>query len=375
MIIIPLYDLGNIKFNNLSKFFIKIKNKFLIEYCLESLDLTNNKLLFILSENDSFNHNIDHLLKKIYPFCMIEIINESYSVIDTIYKTLHKIENNESIIIYAPPFSYFEPKFDINKIKDDLFVLLVKTNNPIYCYANIKNNKIVNLREKQIVSHYGLIGLYYFKNKSLLEKYICDSKSIINIKSKKKTYLSDILNLLIIDGYEIGFEICDLVYPFTTNKNILYLKNKVLKDKSIFGLSCDHSGFKTKNLIKKYLKSKNISYIDYGCYTDNDCDFQDYITNQYCGYKNNEFNVGLSICRSGQGVNISSNHTGFYSALVYDIWSLEKSIEHNNCRFFCLSERLIEKKVITIEEIIETIFKSKFLGGRFIDRLIKVEGD
>ena len=42
MIVIPLYDLGEIKYNNLSKFFIKIDNKFIIEFCLKSLDLERN---------------------------------------------------------------------------------------------------------------------------------------------------------------------------------------------------------------------------------------------------------------------------------------------------------------------------------------------
>ena len=121
-----------------------------------------------------------------------------------------------------------------------------------------------------------------------------------------------------------------------------------------------------------YLESKKIKYIDYGCFTNDDCDYQDFINNQYQGYVNNEFDFGLSFCRSGQGVNISANQTGFFSALIYDKWAAQMAIEHNNCNFFCLSERLLENKIYTNEDIIEILYKSHFLGGRFVDRLLKI---
>ena len=173
--------------------------------------------------------------------------------------------------------------------------------------------------------------------------------------------------------YKINYKIIELAYPFTIEKNINYIKKRILKNNIIFGLSSDHSGFKTKSLIINYLNKNNIKYIDYGCFIEDDCDYQDFITNQHNGFLNNEFNFGISICRSGQGVNISANHTGFFSALIYDLWSIQMAIEHNNCNFLCLSERLIENNIYSIENIFDSIFKYKFLGGRFLDRLIKME--
>jgi len=48
-------------------------------------------------------------------------------------------------------------------------------------------------------------------------------------------------------------------------------------------------------------------------------------------------------------------------------------IEHNNCNFYCLSDKLIENNTYTVEEIIDIIYTYKFLGGRFLNRLLKVE--
>ena len=118
-----------------------------------------------------------------------------------------------------------------------------------------------------------------------------------------------------------------------------------------------------------------MKFIDYGAFLERDCDYQDYITNQYKGFIKNEFNFGISICRSGQGVNISSNHTGFTSALIYDNWSAQMAIEHNNCNCVFFSERLVSKRNYNIEDIIEIILEKKFLGGRFLDRFVKVKNN
>ena len=39
---------------------------------------------------------------------------------------------------------------------------------------------------------------------------------------------------------------------------------------------------------------------------------------------------------------------------------LKMAIEHNNCNFFCLSERLLENKIYTNEDIIEILYKFIF---------------
>ena len=247
-------------------------------------------------------------------------------------------------------------------------MLLFKTNNPKHCYTKIVNNKITEFKEKQIVGNHALVGIYVFRNKHLLLKYIS------NMDLTQKLYLSDLLNIFLSNNIDITYKISDLIYPFKDDKHINYIKNNILLyPKNItIGLSCDHSGYTSKLQMMKYLENKNIKYIDYGCYMNDDCDYYDYVKNQYNGFKNNEFTFGFSFCRSAQGVNIAANHVGFYSALIYDIWSAQMAIQHNNSNFFCLSDRLIQNNTYTIKDIIEIIINNKFLGGRFMDRLLKL---
>ena len=369
MLIVPLFDIGKHMIDGQSKFFIKIKDKFLIEYCLQSIIIQDTDIIFILNDVDCNNFKLDIILKSIYKNSTIKIINTSNSVLDTLFRIKDDIKENKKIMIFAPPFTYFEPNFNINLYdadKDECLILLSKSNNPDHCYANIDDNKkIIDIKEKHIIGKYALIGLYCFKNKQTLFKYF----HTLNLNNH--LYLSDLLKNFI-NNDTISYEIIDLVYSFKNEQYIKYLKNKVIYKQDIkIGLSCDHSGFEQKNIMKKYLDNNLISYIDYGCYTSYDCDYHDFIKNQYNGYINNEFNFAISFCRSGQGVNICANHTGFISTLIYNTWSAQMAIEHNNCNCMCLSGKLLDDNEYDYQTIIDIIKNHKFLGGRFLDRMIK----
>lgn len=372
MIIVPIFDICKEKIDNFPKFFHKINNKFIFQYCLQSIDLANEKLLFIISERDSNNFGIDTILSSLYE-CEIKILKKSSSLLDTLYQSKNSILENEIITIFAPPFTYFEPMMNIKNIHNgSCHILLFKSNNPQHCYVNIKNNKIINIKEKEVIGKYAILGIYSFKNKNVL--FYNDSNEIFHMIhcDNQKNYLSDILIKYLEKNIEINYINVELVYPFKDKLYIDYLK-KSIKNEIVFGISCDHSGYNTKIKIIDYLKSKLLKFIDYGAFLDKDCDYQDYISNQYKGYIKNEFNFGISICRSGQGVNISANHTGFTSALIYNNWSAQMAIEHNNSNFFCFSDKLVSNGDYSIEDIIEIILKHKFLGGRFLDRFIKVK--
>lgn len=376
MIIIPIFNVGSERYGSLSKFFLKIRNQFAIQYCLDCIERTDNEqLLFLVSEVDCANFKVDKILSQLYPDCMTYQVHDSHSVIDTLYQARTLIPNSERIVVFAPPFTYFEPRLTLAEIEDyadaEVYLLVTKTNNPHYCYANIKDRNVMAVKEKKIISSHGLTGIYCFRNKAVLYSHI--PAFMQQIAAGDKLYLSDVLQQVIACGGSIISRETELTYPFTDHKNITYLKQHVRWNEIIIGLSCDHSGYRGKGQMIQCLDHMGIKYVDYGCYTRDDCDFQDYITNQAIGYKNNEFNFGLSFCRSGQGVNIAANHSGFSSAVIYDKWSAQMAIQHNNCNFFCLSERLMDSGIYTPSEIMHIILDQRFLGGRFLDRLTKTK--
>jgi len=133
MLIVPLFDIGNQIINGQSKFFVKIHDKFIIEYCLQSVIIQDTDIMFILNEMDCNNFNLDIILRGIYKHSTIKIITTSNSVINTLNSIKDDIKENEKIIIFAPPFTYFEPKFDVNLYnanKNECLILLSKSNNP-----------------------------------------------------------------------------------------------------------------------------------------------------------------------------------------------------------------------------------------------------
>ena len=67
MLVVPLFNINKETYRNISKFFNKINNKFLIEFFLESLNITKEEeILFIINFYDCNNLNLNKILKKIY---------------------------------------------------------------------------------------------------------------------------------------------------------------------------------------------------------------------------------------------------------------------------------------------------------------------
>ena len=104
MLVVPLFNINKETYRNISKFFTKINNKFLIEFCLESLNITKEEeILFIINFYDCNNLNLNKILKKIYKNFIINIIKKSNSILDTLYQSKELIKDDEKLIIFAPP--------------------------------------------------------------------------------------------------------------------------------------------------------------------------------------------------------------------------------------------------------------------------------
>ena len=242
MLVVPLFNINKETYRNISKFFTKINNKFLIEFCLESLNITKEEeILFIINFYDCNNLNLNKILKKIYKNCIINIIKKSNSILDTLYQSKELIKDDEKLIIFAPPFTYFKPVFDFNTLnKEECFVLLFKSNNPNHCYVEIKNENIINIKEKEIIGNHALLGLYAFKNKKIIFDHL--SEDIV----KNKFYLSDILNCILENNQKIYFNKSELfillkilniliilksIEKYSSNRNLLIIQGLTVKIK------------------------------------------------------------------------------------------------------------------------------------------------
>ena len=67
--------------------------------------------------------------------------------------------------------------FDIlSKVRTEkyssIFYFTSKEKKPIYSYIKIKNNKIIDLKEKSKISNNANVGAYFFSSISILNKYL-----------------------------------------------------------------------------------------------------------------------------------------------------------------------------------------------------------
>ena len=140
--------------------------------------------------------------------------------------------------------------------------------------------------------------------------------------------------------------------------------------KKIF-LSSDHAGFKLKELIKTYLNKKNIKFFDLGPQNDEQVDYPDFAHKVAKKVKTSSNHVGILVCGSGMGMNITANrHKNIRAAQCYNLKSTKLSRLHNDANIITLGSRLLTKK--TALNCVSVFLNTKFEGGRHAKRIKKI---
>ena len=87
--------------------------------------------------------------------------------------------------------------------------------------------------------------------------------------------------------------------------------------------------------------------------------------------KNKNNQLGILICGSGIGMNITANkHKNIRAALCYNIKSARLSRQHNNANVMAVGARLIKKNLAL--KCVNTFIKTDFKGGRHLRRIKKI---
>ena len=140
--------------------------------------------------------------------------------------------------------------------------------------------------------------------------------------------------------------------------------------KKIF-ISSDHAGFKLKEDIKISLKKKKLKFEDLGPINDNRVDYPDYAHKLAKKVKINKNNVGILVCGSGTGMNITANkHKNVRAAQCFNAKSTKLSRLHNDANIITLGSRLISKK--NALKFVGIFLKTGFDGGRHLKRIKKI---
>ena len=136
-------------------------------------------------------------------------------------------------------------------------------------------------------------------------------------------------------------------------------------------IASDHAGFYLKQKLLKYLLKEKQDVKDLGCFTDEKVDYPDFGHPLANAISAGEYEFGISICGTGNGINMTVNkHPGIRSALCWneDISRLARA--HNDANICALPGRFISEAEACL--IIKTFLNTPFEGGRHKKRIDKI---
>lgn len=137
------------------------------------------------------------------------------------------------------------------------------------------------------------------------------------------------------------------------------------------GLASDHAGYALKTYVKEYLASIGEEYMDYGCPSEESCDYPDYAHALADGLARGECQRGIAICGSGEGISIVLNkHQHVRAALVWRPDIARLSRQHNDANVLVMPGRFITQD--EAREIMSEFLSTPFEGGRHLRRIEKI---
>lgn len=136
-------------------------------------------------------------------------------------------------------------------------------------------------------------------------------------------------------------------------------------------IGSDHAGFRLKEKLIKWLISSRYEVKDLGCFSEDSVDYPDYAHPLAVAVEKGEYAYGITICGSGNGINMVSNkHQKIRSAVCWneDISRLARS--HNDANVCALPGRFLTEAEAIV--IIKTFLSTPFEGGRHKRRVEKI---
>lgn len=133
----------------------------------------------------------------------------------------------------------------------------------------------------------------------------------------------------------------------------------------------DHAGFYLKEKLVNYLRNENIDLRDFGSYTGEPADYPDFGHPLANVVSTGEYELGISICGTGNGINMTVNkHPGIRSALCWNEEISRLARAHNDANICALPGRFINESEAYL--IVRTFLNTEFEGGRHKRRIDKI---
>ena len=185
---------------SVSKPFIPVRNKPMVQHLIDNLPIPNRRLIFIVRD-EQYDEYIDYLKDIMDDNSIVLSVGKTEGALCTVLKAHHLIANDDKVtivncdeIIYGKNFlQLFGKESGILTFSDD-------TGSCKWSYAKVVDDKVVSTREKVPISNLATVGLYYFSK----GRYLVDAAIDMMVANDRHTngefYVCPVFNYMIKRG-------------------------------------------------------------------------------------------------------------------------------------------------------------------------------
>ena len=143
-------------------------------------------------------------------------------------------------------------------------------------------------------------------------------------------------------------------------------------DKSItLPIASDHGGFAMKEFIISKLNEAGFSVKDFGTSSEESVDYPDFIHPLASAIDKGIFPLGIIMCGSGNGAQITANkYVGVRAGLCWSVEQAQLMRMHNNANVISIPGRFIDFELAW--KMVQVFLSTEFEGGRHNTRVEKI---
>jgi ribose 5-phosphate isomerase B len=133
----------------------------------------------------------------------------------------------------------------------------------------------------------------------------------------------------------------------------------------------DHAGFEYKNKMILALQELGYEVKDFGPFSNASVDYPDYVHPLSTAVEKGQFDLGIVICGSGNGVAITANkHQGIRAALCWNEDLAALARQHNDANVIAVPARFVSYELA--KKMAKVFIETEFEGGRHENRVKKI---
>lgn len=140
----------------------------------------------------------------------------------------------------------------------------------------------------------------------------------------------------------------------------------------IIPIASDHGGYPMKQFLIEKLLESGYKVHDFGTNNAESVDYPDMIHPLATTIAREEYPLGIILCGSGNGAQMTANHHPHVrAALCWNVELAKLARQHNNANILALPGRFITNELAW--EMVMVFLSTEFEGGRHTRRVEKIE--